>query len=474
MEVRSSSPTRSPVPSVEIAFAARPYQRGLVRDFTPKERGGRGLRNGVCIWHRKAGKDRVATFIESALAFERVGLYWHALPKYEDARKVIWDAITPDGKRLIDINFPREIVKRRLDHEMKLELMNGSIWQPVGADNFNNLVGAFPVHVTWSEYALMNPQARQYIRPALAMNSGSELFITTPRGYNHAHDIYQHAKGRDDWHCSLLSWRDTGVLSEAMLEQERATMPEELFRQEYECDFSAANIGSILGRYVEQAEKEGRINDSVEAEGPVEISSDIGFRDTACWWFWEPRPDGFALVDYDEDSGLDASEWIPRLRERALERGYKIRKIWLPQDAKAKTFQTRHSAVEQFLEAFGVERMDIVPASKKPDRINAARMVMPRCHFHRTRCKQGLAGLRSWSFRYDEERKTFSKDPDHDWASHPGDGFSYGAQIMRERTVADKPRTGLDARREAASRPLTFDDVHRLHDERTGSRRARV
>ena len=458
------------MPSVEIAFAARPYQRTLIRDFTPKEKGGRGLKNGMCIWHRKAGKDRVATFIESSLAFERVGLYWHALPKYEDARKVIWDAITPDGKRLIDLNFPREIVKRRLDHEMKLELWNGSIWQPVGADNYNSLVGAFPVHVTWSEYALMNPQARQFIRPALAMNGGSELFITTPRGYNHAHDIYQHAKVRADWHCSLLSWRDTGVLSEELLEQERATMPEELFRQEYECDFSAANVGAILGRYVEAAEKEGRINDSVTAAGPVEVSSDIGFRDTACWWFWEPRPDGFALVDYDEDSGLDASEWVPRLQQR----GHRIGKIWLPHDAKAKTFSTRYSAVEQFLDAFGVEKVGIVPQSKKADRINAARIVMPRCHFNRKKCAQGLAGLRSWSFKWDEDRKAFSKDPDHDWASHPGDGFSYGAQIMRERVMSARPRTGLEARAEAASKKLTYADVERMHDQRNLGRRARV
>ena len=166
---------------IRIKFPARPYQRQVV-DFY---RG--GGKRAYCVWHRKAGKDRTATFIESELACRRVGLYWHALPKYEDARKVIWDAITPDGKRLIDVNFPEAIVKRRLDHEMKLELVNGSIWQPVGADNYDTLVGAFPTHITYSEFALMTPQARNFLRPALAMNDGSELIITTPRGFNHAY-----------------------------------------------------------------------------------------------------------------------------------------------------------------------------------------------------------------------------------------------------------------------------------------------
>src|SRR3990167_3395670 len=126
---------------VVISFDSRSYQKAVINFFRA------GGKKACEIWHRKAGKDRTATFIESELACQNVGLYWHALPKYEDARKVIWDAITLDGKRLIDVNFPREIVRKRLDHEMKLELVNGSIWQPVGVDNYDSLVGAFPVHV---------------------------------------------------------------------------------------------------------------------------------------------------------------------------------------------------------------------------------------------------------------------------------------------------------------------------------------
>jgi hypothetical protein len=47
-------------------------------------------------------------------------------------------------------------------------------------------------------------------------------------------------------------------------------------------------------------------------------------------------------------------------------------------------------------------------------------------------CKRGLAGLRAWSYEWDDQRKLFSKEPLHDWASHPGDAFSYGAVIMQK------------------------------------------
>lgn len=215
-------------------------------------------------------------------------------------------------------------------------------------------------------------------------------------------------------------------------------MPDELFRQEWMCDFSAANVGAILGRYIEGAEREERVIDFERDDGVVELSCDIGFRDTTSWWFWQPKIGGFDVVDYEEGSGLDADDWIERLKERSYERGYKYARIWLPHDAKVKTFQSKHSSLERFLQAFGTDTVRIVPQTKVSDRINAARMVAPRCRFHATRTAQGLAGLRAWSYDYNEETRSFSKDPKHDWASHPGDGFSYGAAVMMER-VAPEP-----------------------------------
>jgi len=449
---------------VEVVLKARPYQKELINWFRS------GGKRAFEVWHRKAGKDRVATFIESELAFKRVGLYWHALPNYEDARKVIWDAITPDGHRLIDVSFPKEIIKRRLDHEMKLELINGSIWQPVGADNFNSLVGAFPVHVTYSEFALMNPKARQFIRPAIAMNQGTELIITTPRGYNHAHELWDMIQTDPAWHKSTVPADSSGVLPPEVLEEERRSMPDELFRQEYLCDWSAANLGSILGRYIETAEREGRITDEYEhdPEFTVDISSDIGFRDTASFWFWQARPDGYALIDYDEDTGLDSDDWVQRLQDKP----YNYGRIWLPHDAKAKTFQSKLSAQERFERAFGRGKVAVVAQSSKADRINAARVVAPKCRWNRTKCKLGLAGLREWVYKYDDERKAYSKEPEHNWASHPGDGFSYGAQVMRDYVAPPQPRTA-EKEIKKAQQPLTFNDIIRM-DERKSRQRTRI
>ncbi len=422
----------------------RPYQRPL---WDYLERGGR---EAVAVWHRRAGKDEVGLHRACVAAHERPANYWHMLPEATQARKAIWAAVNPKtGKRRIDEAFPQELRKTTRDHEMAIEFKSGASWQVVGSDNFNSLVGASPAGIVYSEWALANPSARAYLRPIIAENQGWELFLYTPRGRNHGLRTLQAAKETPGSFAQVLRASDTKQISQAVLDKELAAYIKEygqdegtaFFLQEFDCDFNAPLLGAILGRYVTRAEREGRINNEVEIDpegSPIHISSDIGFRDTAAWWFWQPKVGGFSLVDYDHDTGLEAKDWIERLKEK----GYGIGKIWLPHDARAKTFAAKHSSLEQFAEAFGFDRVEIVPQTSKSDRINAARSVIDQCEFNEVKCEEGLDGLREWSYEYDEETKTFSKEPKHDWASHPGDGFSYGAQMMRE-YVKPKPKDEL-------------------------------
>lgn len=409
----------------------------------------------MAVWHRRAGKDEVGLHATAVQMHKRIGNYWHLLPEAAQARKAIWDAINPiTGKRRIDEAFPNEIRAATRDHEMAIRFKCGSLWQVLGSDNYNSLVGSPPIGIVYSEWALAQPQARAYLRPIITQNNGWELFIYTPRGRNHGLTTYKAAKEKRDSFAQILTAEQTGTLTPEVLEGERLAYIREygqdegeaFFRQEYFCDFNASLLGAILGKYVSRAEEQGRINNNVEIDpdgAPIEISSDIGFRDTASWWFWQPKVGGFSLVDHEYDSGLDASDWIARLKAKK----YKIGRIWLPHDARAKTFQSKHSAIEQFLNAFGTDVMRVIPQGKISDRINAARVIMPRCEFNETLCAYGLDALREWSFEWIEDKKEFSKDPKHDWASHPGDAFSYGATVMLERVkdtkVAKPPIKGI-------------------------------
>jgi len=416
-------------------------------------------------------------------AFQRPANYWHMLPEAAQARKAIWNAVNPHtGKRRIDEAFPQELRKSTRENEMQIEFVSGGTWQVVGSDNFNSLVGSSPAGVVYSEWALAKPAARALLRPILAENNGWEVFIYTPRGRNHGLRTLEAARRTPGAFAQVLDVNATGVLTPEQLERERLLYAEEygqedgesFFLQEWHCDFNAAMVGAILARYIGRAEREGRINDDVEYDpegAPIEISSDIGRRDTSAWWFWQPRLGGFSLIDYDEGSGLDAEEWIARLDKRITDRRYKLGKIWLPHDAKARQFAAKHSAIEQFLTFYGGLRVGIVPDATKSDRINAARSVMRRCEFNKSRCEDGLDGLTNWRFEYNEERKEFTSEPVHDWASHPGDGFSYGALVMSEREPAgEDPKVIRDGQAraaiQAATKRLTYDQAFKMQERR--------
>lgn len=239
-----------------------------------------------------------------------------------------------------------------------------------------------------------------------------------------------------------LNWRDNPKFPKMLERARQRDLAERPDEYDHIWEGAYGNItGSILGRWVNQAEREGRINDEVVFDpngSPIEVSSDLGFRDTAAWWYWQRVPGGFNVLKYEGESGLDADDWIPKIKDNILELGGKgVGRIWLPHDARAKTFQSKRTSMEKFLEAFGAGRVAVVPQTRKLDQISAARAIIPRCAFNRDMTESGVDGLRAWEFEYNQDTGVFSREPLHNWASHPADAFSYGAQVMAEHKAPD-------------------------------------
>lgn len=419
-----------------------------------------GGKHAELVWHRRSGKDEVGLHRTACAAFERVAGYWYMLPEYKQARKAIWDAINPHtGKKRIDEAFPFELRKTTRSQEMMIEFVNGSNFQVVGSDNPNSLVGSPPAGIVYSEWALSNPAARAYLRPILLENGGWQVFNTTPRGRNHAMRTLRAAQKDPDSFAQILDATQTGIFTPEALDKELENYINDFgeeygrskFEQEYLCSFDSANLGAILARAIGQAEKHDRISNKIayDPEGaPIEISCDIGRRDTATWWFWQPVVGGYHVVDYDGGWGIDAEEWADRLSDRLKKyegpgKKTALGRFWMPHDAKAKSFAAKRSAEEIFAAKFGWDKVRIVSRTSIADRVNAARVLTPRVAFHAENCERGLDGLRSWSYEYNEDAKVFSSEPMHDWASHDGDGYSYGCQVMQE---VSPPTTKPDPR----------------------------
>lgn len=367
------------------------------------------------------------------------------LPEAAQGRKVIWDGIDKQGRRIIDQAFPLEIRRGQNEHEMKIELVNGSIWQVVGSDNYNSLIGANPVGIVFSEWSVAKPSAWDYMRPILAENGGWALFIYTPRGRNHGHEIYQIAKSNPAWFAEILTVDDTKILPPGLIEEERASgMEESLINQEYYCSFEGAMVGAYYGLILSEIERQGRIAE-VPYDPALKVHTfwDLGYSDDTAIWFAQIHQGEVRVIDCYHAHGEDVPHYVRVLQAR----GYHYADWhWLPHDARAKTLAANGRSTEQQLNEAGFKTR-IVPQLSIQDGIQAARMTLPLCRFDVIKSRAGLEALRQYQREWSEDMNMFKDQPKHDWSSHYADAFRMLACAWREQMApkpVEKPKFDFD------------------------------
>ena len=429
----------------------------------------RYLENGgtraIAIWHRRAGKDEVCLHRTACAMLERPATYWHMLPAYAQARKAIWTAINPKtGRRRIDEAFPHELRAATNEQEMFIRLRNHATWQCVGSDRYDAVVGAPPVGLTFSEWALSNPASWAYLAPIVEENNGWAVFITTSRGRNHAKSMLDHARKTSGWFHQVLTVLDTGAIPMSAVERARAeyhglfgeSAGDALIEQEYFCSFDAAVLGSYWGKELREAEQAGRIGKiEVARDLPVNTAWDIGVDDAMAIWCFQVCPDRIHIVDYVEGHGYGFDHYAAWLDER----GYHGTD-YVPHDAKIREPGTpgARTRIESML-LLGRKPV-LVPNLRLMDGINAGRKTIPLAWFDEERCSRGLECLREYKADYDEEDHVFLKTPAHNWASHGADAWRYLSLGWHAPARPARPKD--EAPRMAALAEMTYDEMEAL------------
>ncbi len=407
-----------------------------------------GLR-ACLIWHRRSGKDDIALNWAAKAAHRRIGEYWHMLPESSQARKAIWDAVSPHtGRRRINQAFPADLVEGRPhEQDMRIKFKNGSLWRVVGSDNYESLLGSTPAGIVYSEWAMADPNARAFLRPILAENKGWELFITTPRGANHALKTYEGFQSDPDAFAELLTADDTGIFTKEQLDRELHEYIHDygeeegkaLFEQEYYCSFESALVGSYYGPYLNRAAKLGRVSSvPIERASLVYTSWDLGISDSTAIWFIQCVGKERRLVDYHENSGVGLEEYALVLQQKQTEHRWIYGRHYFPHDIAVRELGNKGMSRADTLKELGI-KVTIVPQHNVNDGINAVRRMLDATWIDQTRCERGLDALRNYRRDWSEKLKMFRDAPVHDWASHGADAlrtFAWGFLEPKEKQKA--------------------------------------
>ncbi len=356
---------------------------------------------------------------------KRKGTYYYIFPTYNQGKKILWDGMDRDGFKFTD-HIPKELIVNKNDSEMKIKTKNGSIMQIVGSDNIDSVVGTNPFGCIFSEYSLQDPRAWDYMRPILAENGGWAVFNFTPRGKNHAHQLYEAALHDPDWFCEKLTVEDTKAIAPEVLSKERAEIiakngDDALYWQEYFCSFDVPVQGAYFAKQIDEAEKNGRILDlQHEPVLPVSTFWDLGIGDSMAIWFVQSIYNEVRVIDYLEAHGEGMAYYAQELQKK----GYTYSGHYMPHDAEVREIGTGKSRKE-VAEALGLRPITVLPALPVDDGIQAARLLFPKCIFDKTKCKRGLEALREYHKEWDDINKVFKNRPHHNWASHGADAFRY-------------------------------------------------
>jgi hypothetical protein len=389
-----------------------------------------GGKRAIAIWPRRHGKDDVALHFTACAAHERVGVYWHLLPQQNQARKAIWDAVNPHtGRRRIDDAFPQALRETTREQDMMIRFKSGSTWQVIGSDNYDALVGTPPIGVVFSEWALSNPQAWSLIRPILAENGGWAVFITTPRGRNHAFRMYEMASTSNEWFSERLIATQTNVFSADTLASERAELQIErgdedgdaIFQQEYMTSFSAGLPGAYYAKIIDKLEADNRLT-SVPYNPQVQVHTawDLGRNDQTAIWFVQRYGTGWAVIDYLVNTSVGIDWYVKELKSKPYNYGEHL----MPHDAENEHLVSATGSISQTAEGMGLKGIRVVPrTSSVANDINEVRQVLPVCWFDKEKTQKGVDALRSYRRVWDEKLKSYRDTPLHDWASDPADAF---------------------------------------------------
>jgi phage terminase large subunit len=356
------------------------------------------------------------------------------LPTYTQGKKVIWDGINEAGDRILDY-IPRACVSGKPNtSEMKIRLVNGSIIQVIGSENYDSIRGTNPIGVVFSEFAMQEPRIwTEVVSPILLKNGGWAVFNTTPLGKNHAWELWAMSKNNEGWFTQILTINDTNLITKEMIDRERAEgKSEEIIQQEYYCSFERGIEGSYYARLMNKAREEKRIGRvPVDIYAKVYTYWDLGVGDSTSIWFVQYVGNEVHIIDYYENCGEGLPHYAKVLETKRIEEGLIYGEHHAPHDIRQRELNTGISRLET-ASALGIT-FNIVPNVPIEDGIEAVRALIPKCYFDEKKCSQGIKCIENYRKRWNDKMHVYSTSPLHDYTSHGADAFRYLAVRYKQR-----------------------------------------
>jgi phage terminase large subunit len=329
-------------------------------------------------------------------------------------RRNAWDTL----KRLAKVIPGHRINETRLSIDFPHNDGRASLH---GSDDPDTLRGLANDFVAVDETQLADKRLfPEVILPSLAARRGKALLVGTALSrHDPLWEMFQKVPTLAGWGRRLVKASEVNLLSPEQLALYRSIMSEEAFRREFESEPSESVDGSVYGRYLDAMEKESRLGRFPwDSSTLVSTSWDIG-RDMTSIWFFQADGRGWVAIDYYQNAGMSLEHYIKVVREKP----YAYREHIGPHDLAVTEFTNDRSRLDVAY-SLGVD-FNVAPRLSVEEGIDQVRRFFPKLSIDRVACEKGVAALRDYAFKWSDTLRDFSREPVHNWASHPSDALRY-------------------------------------------------
>lgn len=406
----------------------------------------------ILNWGRQTGKTVLAVNYTWIEAVKKQGRYFIVFPTYQQAYDALWSQY---------ISFiPKELIQKVNEKRLTITLKHlaGTLTLPDGetvnlqhdvdappstielkgsdSTTADRLRGAKVQGFVFDEYAIHDPEAWETVfEPMMATTDGWAMFISSPQGFNHFYDLWEHAGESDDWFRSHATGYDNPNVKRDFLEKKRRDAEEKgrnainKYHQEYMAEFKQRS-----GLVYPDFDREVHIVEphKVPTEGTRMVSVDFGFTN--------PTAIGFFLIDYDQNWWLYDEVYE---RQRTMDEIVNI--IRDKTQGQSINFYVGDSAQAEHIENLRGKAIPITPIKKRKDSIQlgidlCAELLKPREQltgkpkpkfFVAEHCKHFVEEIEQYKYPEKRPEKNEKEDPIKE-NDHLMDAWRYARLFMQE------------------------------------------
>ncbi len=187
---------------------------------------------------RRWGKSVLARMWLLKLAAEERGTYWIVSPTYAMAKDIHW-------KQGLIEELPKQIIEKTNKAELEVTLTNGSRIALKSAEHPDRLRGVKLNGLVIDEIASVRNWDwlwEEVLGPTLTDYAAPAMFISTPKGFNHFHELFLKGKENsksynDNYQSFRFTSYDNPHIPTDELDDKREEIDEDTFMQEYMAEF---------------------------------------------------------------------------------------------------------------------------------------------------------------------------------------------------------------------------------------------